>query len=388
MKRIGIMTFHRSINYGAFMQAYSLSKRIKKELPQAAVEIIDYTSRLMEENYKPRINISAIKHPVGFLAKKKQYDLFKNALGRLPLSEKSICSDGNTEEVLAAYENDYDVFVVGSDAVWNWCRRGFPNPYLMNFKKDVVKMSYAASAYGMDRSYVGEAEKNYFRESLKSFKFVGVRDQYTCDLVHEVCEENTPTFTCDPTVFLDLEDVYAEIGKAPEEFKEYIYKKLHISRDKKLIGVMGAPKDIIGKIKSQYGDKYILVNLYGVSRFTDKQLLDLTPFEWAAVFNLFEITVTSYFHGTLLSLRNHTPVINCDFTEFSKNNEGKICDVMKRMELLDCHFNDRQASNAMVAKLDEILNNRDEYVKAISHNMDELEKSSQAFFNQLGELIK
>ena len=41
-KRIGILTFHKSINNGAVMQAYSLSKKLQTEYPDYTVEIIDY----------------------------------------------------------------------------------------------------------------------------------------------------------------------------------------------------------------------------------------------------------------------------------------------------------------------------------------------------------
>ena len=40
MKRIGILTFHRAINYGACLQAYALKKYIKDQGNEC--DIIDY----------------------------------------------------------------------------------------------------------------------------------------------------------------------------------------------------------------------------------------------------------------------------------------------------------------------------------------------------------
>ena len=387
MKKIGIFTFHRSINYGAFMQAYSLSKKLKKCFTDAEVEIIDYTSKLMDDHYVPVINRSAIRCPQGYLLKKKQYKLFKAALDRLPLSEKKIFSDGQTKQVLATYENDYDVFVVGSDAVWNWCKRGFPNPYLLGFEKDVKKLSYAASAYGMDASYVKDEEQVYFSASLEKFSFIGVRDDYTASLVKNVSPSSNPEYTCDPTVFLDMNEVMNEIGLTKEEFKAKIYKKLGIGEDKKIIGMMGVPKELAQKLNSKFGSEYVLVNLYNYSRFVKKQLIDMNPFEWAAVFGLFELTVTSFFHGTLLSLRNCTPVINYDFSAFSQNNEGKICDVMRRLDLSDCHFKSKNDFDLIVKKVDEVLNERDAYSTKIAKNMEALSNSSDKFLEKLGECL-
>jgi len=388
MKKIGILTFHRSINYGAFMQAYSLSKKIKKQYPDTVVDIIDYTSKLMDDHYVPRINRSAIRNPQGYFLKKKQYKLFKDALDRLPLSEKKIFNDGQTEQVLKAYEDDYDVFVVGSDAVWNWCKRGFPNPYLLNFEKDVKKLSYAASAYGMDESFVKDEEKAYFSASLERFSFIGVRDNYTASLVKNVCPSALPEYTCDPTVLLDINDVYGEIGLSKEEFKAKIFKKLNISEDKKIIGMMGVPFELAEKIADRFGGEYVLVNLYNYSRFVKTQLLDIDPFEWAAVFGLFELTVTSFFHGTLLSLCNRTPVINYDFSDFSKKNEGKICDVMRRLDLSDCHFKSKADFDKIVKKAEDVLADRADYSAKIVANMNALASSSEKFFEKLGECLQ
>ena len=151
---------------------------------------------------------------------------------------------------------------------------------------------------------------------------------------------------------------------------------------------MGAPKEIVCKLKEKAGDEYVLVNLYKYVRFADKQLIDLTPFEWAAVFGLFEVTVTSYFHGTLLSLRNYTPVVNYDFNKFSQNNEGKICDVMRKMELSECHFKERKDYDDIVDRVFNVIEDRESYVLKIKKNVEKLSESSEAFFDKVGELLK
>ena len=51
MIRVGILTFHKSINYGAFMQSYSLAKRLEKDFANCQIEIIDYMTRRMHDNY-------------------------------------------------------------------------------------------------------------------------------------------------------------------------------------------------------------------------------------------------------------------------------------------------------------------------------------------------
>ena len=49
MKRIGILTFHRAINYGACLQAYALKKYIKDQGNEC--DIIDYHCPAIEDFY-------------------------------------------------------------------------------------------------------------------------------------------------------------------------------------------------------------------------------------------------------------------------------------------------------------------------------------------------
>ena len=40
--RIGLLTYHRSVNDGSIMQAWCLYQLLQRELPGARVEIVDY----------------------------------------------------------------------------------------------------------------------------------------------------------------------------------------------------------------------------------------------------------------------------------------------------------------------------------------------------------
>lgn len=49
--KIGILTFHRALNYGAVLQAYALSRHINKK-SGCSCEIIDYICPKIEKDYK------------------------------------------------------------------------------------------------------------------------------------------------------------------------------------------------------------------------------------------------------------------------------------------------------------------------------------------------
>ncbi len=386
MKKIGILTFHRSINYGAYVQCLSLSHFLAEKYPDCKVEVIDYESKFMRDNYVPKISLSYIRHPLIFKAKKKQYKCFKDALRFLPLSNKYFAFDGTDEKLGQYVSENYDIVVVGSDAVFNWLKRGFPNPYILPFK-DVKKLSYAASAYGMPLEKISDSTMAAFGEYLKDFSFVGVRDDYTSDLIRRAEAQTEPVFTCDPTVFLDIEYVLMLLGHTKESFKEYIYKKFKLPKDKKLVGVMESNSDALKAIKSKYGEELFFVGFYSYTKGVDKFIADISPLEWALLFGLFEFTITNYFHGTLLSLRNNTPVLSFDRTSFSKTNEGKIHDVMRRMDLLDCLFEGQYTIESVVDQADKIMKTCGEYKKKIAENIDSLKDSKATFERYMEELL-
>lgn len=387
MKRIGILTFHRSINYGAYMQCLSLSHLITQRFPECKVEVIDYESKIMHDIYVPKFNLACIKHPKLYPTTKKKYSAFKSSLKYLPLSDKYFCFDGIDKQFEKYITDNYDVVIVGSDAVWNWVKRGFPNHYLLGLDGDIKKLSYAASAYGMEPKYVGEKEKEYFADSLKNFTFIGYRDDYTKDLVKSVYEDAQPQFTCDPTVFLDCDYVLSLLGHTKDSFKKHIYNKYNIPQDKTVIGVMETSDALVKELKKKYGKSAYIICVYNYLPSADKFISDLNPLEWSQIFSIFDITVTNFFHGTLLSLRNNTPLVCIDRTSFSKTNEGKIHDVLRRMNLLDCYFTGENALGEIAEKTESVLKHKKEYKEKIAQGIDTLGESKENFIKALKEVI-
>lgn len=387
MKRIGIITFHRSINYGAYMQCLSLSHFLSKKFPDCKVDVIDYESEKMRNIYISKFSLVYIKHPIIYRLNKKMYAEFKSSLKFLPLSERYFCSDGIDSELESYILENYDVIIVGSDAVWNWVKRGFPNPYLLNFGKNIKKLSYAASAYGMEMNYIGESEAEYLNNSFKDFYFIGYRDDYTRSIVNKVCPEAEPQFTCDPTCFLDLDYVLELLGHTKETFKDYIYKKYNIPKNKIIIGAMETTNTVVKAIKEKYKNECYVICLYNYLKSADKFIAGISPLEWSLMFSLFDVTVTNYFHGTLLSLKNNTPIISIDRTGFSKKYEGKIHDVLRRMDLLDCFFDGYSDTDDIVSKFDYVLKNKDKYKEKIKTNLEILSKTNIDFENALKEVL-
>lgn len=384
--RIGILTFHRSINYGAYMQCLALSREIQKRYPEDTVEVVDYSSAIMEKNYRVKFNKGMIKRPMEFFHRIKRKKVFRASLKYLPLSDKQIIED-TCENAFKYIKEKYDVIVVGSDAVWNWIKRGFPNPYLLDMGDcKTLKFSYAASAFGMGMEHVTEQRRESFGNSLRGFEFIGVRDDYTRELVQHCAPGVDVSFTCDPTAFLDLDYVLSLLGMTKEEYKAKIYKKYKIPENKRLICTMGTTNALVKRLKAKYGQTHTVLSVFSNTGAEDIYLADLNPLEWSLLFGLCDITLTNFFHGTLLSIRNSTPVISIDHTKFGSEYKGKMQDVLERMDMADCFFTlDKARSDewgSVLDKADELLNEKN-VRERVNANREKLAASNEVFFEAL-----
>ncbi len=347
MNRIGILTFHRAINNGAVIQCYSLSKRIKKDFPNSEVEVIDYNLPKEEESYSASLKNyyrdssfkgfvfrtgSFMKDPLKLYRINKRNNVFRSVLEYLPLSPDTIL-DNDFNSVFQYINERYDVLIVGSDAVWNFVSRGYPNAYLPDSFISIPKLSYAASCYGMDYLEIGDEDKAKIKDSLNDFSFIGVRDNATENFVEWSGCIHSANHTCDPTAFLDVNCLPVDEALLKEKLE-----KKGFSFERPSIGLMGN-KQMFKMVKQLYGNDYQIVSLYNYIKGADVQLYDINPYEWAYVFRFFKFTITTYFHGTMLSLRNGVPVICCALnTEFAKKHVPKTLDLLSRLNFESWYF--------------------------------------------------
>ena len=346
--KIGILTFHKSINNGAVIQCYALSKKLKQEFPEATVEVIDYHMPKVENSYvltlkkymsgvglgiKCKRLVNLCRNPLYLKRLRQRKEAFESVAEMLPLSKEKIVSD-KTDELFDYMNNNYDVVIAGSDAIWNYKTRGFPNPYFLDDSIKCKKFSYAASCYGMSYEKIPDEQCQKIKQILDSYCFLGTRDDESEKFVGFVGSNTEVLHTCDPTVTLDVNDLPIDVEVLNQKLKK---KGFDFKRD--TIGVMGSDA-MCNMLRKMFGKKYQIVALYNPLKKADVNLCDLTPYEWAYVFRLFKLTVTTFFHGTLLSLRNGTPVISVALhTEYSKAHTTKVEDFLKRIDKQDFYFN-------------------------------------------------
>ena len=172
--KIGILTFHRTNNYGASLQAYALCKYLCDNNIEA--EVIDYQNSKMEDDYAKAYAI-----PEGLKAKLRYYLFFR----RSQFSRKKAFTDFNTLMKLSddkytelsdmeVVARNYDYVFVGSDQVWNYNITNNDWNFYLSFVPPCKRVAYAASI-GLDR--LDNEHKEKIRALLANYSNIGVREQ-------------------------------------------------------------------------------------------------------------------------------------------------------------------------------------------------------------------
>lgn len=404
MKKIGILTYHKSNNYGAFMQCYSLSTKLKALFPNESVEVVDYLSREVYSLYHPSIKnyVYMIFHALTLrrkLSYTKNFFLylkqsitkhspdvnstyFDEAQRLLPLSEKQLITD-NYKEVVDYLNNNYDILIVGSDAVWNWQIRPFPNVYFLGLNIKTKKLSYAASSYGQPYRLLSAKINTEIKSGWDTFDYIGVRDTSTENFVSSLTSKIKPVHNCDPTVFLDMNNIPVNRKQILEKLKKAGY-----IQGKKTIGIM-ARTWLARFVREQLGNEYQIVSVFKRSEYADVNLMDINPFEWAACFSFFDLTITHYFHGNLLSLKNGTPTIVFEQkTSYNQQYDSKIRDFMARINLLEnCYYIDDLSDDFSLKDTISQIFSMGDYREVLSTNLSKEAESIQGFIQSLTRII-
>ena len=289
-KRIGILTFHRALNYGAVFQTYALQTTLQKLGAEA--NVIDYRAPFNEKRFRRkkmreclsvRELYSIIFRNSYMLSSREPFEAFNR---KISMSE--IC---NTQDELKKICSKYDKIISGSDQVWNIaCTDGDDSYFLPFLNNSSQKTSYAASI-GYER--LPEQFVEQYKSWISGFSAISVREKSAVDIVETLTGQKAE-YVVDPTLLLEKSDwlKIADISKVPEEPFVLLYL---MSEDKKLIHFA---KKLAKKKKCRL--LYIndrLFPLLGVNN-----LRGVTPEQWLGLFAKADYIVTNSFHGTVFSI--------------------------------------------------------------------------------------
>jgi len=294
MKKVGMITlYYNNINYGGLLQAYALTRYICSlgfDAEQISTDFISGDdSKLL---YCGNGIKSLIKKPVKTLIYKLNRGNFRIRRSAFKTFEKSIPHSNvvyNQHNIEDACK-EYDIFVTGSDQVWNmtW----YQPAYFLSFVKNKTKISYAASMPGE----LNTRQKELVADHLSGFTAISVREQSMVDIIGALSHQDVFQ-AVDPTLLLGRKEwdeiLDDRVVNEPYLFCYFLSSTLEIKQKtrefskKKKIKIVTFPH--VGGIN--------IADCF----FGDIRLYDVSPSRFLALIRHADYVMTDSFHAAVFS---------------------------------------------------------------------------------------
>lgn len=334
--KIGLLTFHREINYGANLQAYALQQFLLDN--GFDCEIIDYipNSQIDHRSWKRKLLHLAktilISKARKLEKKKKLFVSFQNKY--YILSHEKYFGD---HDILNS-KLKYEVIISGSDQILNLTLSNNSFAYYLPFEKK-YKISYASS---FGREVICDLEKWSILKYLSAFDHLSFREKSGFEIVKSLIKLNEENIVLDPVFLLEKEKWILMSKKQCEKKYILIYameKSLWLERtidnvlrkkpDHKIIFINGSSQNI--EIKKKHTNKASIDPVDFVTLFANADTIITNSFHGLAFSIIFKKEVYCCSHSTrnirlanLLSLvKNSEKIINEHTEDFEPIEGGR-----------------------------------------------------------------
>jgi len=284
-QRVGVLTFHRCINYGSYWQARALVEGLRQRGHDA--ELLDHrddrvTAAEWRCAFQPTLPKRSPRSDLPLYAAKARR--FLDAFDQLPESPPFPLESSDDL-------HGYDAIVVGSDEVWNLAHPWYGGKELFYGRGlgSARLVSYAAS-FGNYSCHWGISDD--LADRLKAFDSLSVRDQNSYWLVQGSTHRD-PAMVLDPVLqWPEVSDVRALARERP-----YILLYGH-----------GFPDWYVRAVRTAADDQGCqLISIGYRNDAADEQCLDAGPLEFAAAMSGASAVATNFFHGSVFALRHDKP---------------------------------------------------------------------------------
>lgn len=350
--KVGIITICKCNNYGAELQATATQKMLERLGYES--EIIDYCY-YKTWNFK-NTNMSHPLVPMGMKGRLMCWLKYRLVNALLTLFLPLIDSEARRRnERFDAFHKDntrmsrkymsmddlysnvpkYDVYMTGSDQVWNPAASSSIEPYFLTFAPEGGKKVSYASSFG-----VSSIDKNLhgsFGNWLSCYESIAVREDSGRELVKSLSGKDAE-WVIDPTLLLNKEQWMM------------IAKKYESMPDRYVIIYQLSDSDAIETLALRIGKEKgipvyrICKRAYGVRKTHGiRNILDAGPAEFVSLVAGAEYVVTNSFHGTAFAVNFGVPFFTV-VSAAKKNNSRMesllgLVGLTDRMIMDDCVIN-------------------------------------------------
>lgn len=305
MRKVGIVTWYWG-NYGSILQAYALQRTVNGLGYHC--EIINHhvtESRGKQIKYR-------IKHN-GILNTTKYY--ISQGISKLlipknkEINKRCATLDGFVNEKLklsarmynnSDYKqcNGYDIYISGSDQIWNPEHTFLSEFYWLNFAEPTSNRIAYAPSIGNPKLF--DDDKEIIRKYLKRFSAISVREALGAELLNEILGGKKVITISDPSMLVTVDEWSAVL---PENTITSPYLFAYILRD------TNEQREFIKKTARAMGLKLVvypaLEQKFCVNSWGDVNIFDDNPFDFLMRIRDAEIVITDSFHCSVFSLMFH-----------------------------------------------------------------------------------
>lgn len=292
LKKIGILTYHDTTNFGAVLQAFALQRKIENMGYNS--EIIDYKCSAITDRYKiiPIYKSKNIKQLIKSLLTNNHKRKLKVDFNNFNDKYQKISNISYDKSTIKKSEEKYDMIISGSDQVWNLELSGNDTSYMLDFIKDKKKKGTYAVSFG----YKAVPSKYYekTKKYINKFNKLLVREQQGKEIIKEMLRKNADV-VLDPTLLFDKEEWINLLN---------IQKKT-IKNDYILLYIIAPNKSIIKftkKLAKKKNCKIIYINDSYKKIFGMRNIWHCTPKEFLEYIYNAKYIVTTSFHGVAFSI--------------------------------------------------------------------------------------
>lgn len=310
--KIGIITILKVNNYGAELQAYA-TQAFLKALGHDA-EIIDYlfykhphhkrtalSSPLFRFNAKKRVaenlypligKIKSLTNRAKAKERERKFESFHEAHTSLSRTYRSL------DELYGA-DFDYDIFLTGSDQVWNPGIYSSIAPYFLDFAPDGKRRIAYASSFGV--SAIPQNCIDRYKTYLQKYSAIGVREKDAVEIVNSISGQQAQ-WVLDPTLLLTADDWRKVAGATdlPSDDFVLVYELTPCSYIMELSRFIARKRNL----------KIVRICKDASPVEKDTSILNITdagPAEFLFLFDKASFVVTNSFHGTAFSINFNKP---------------------------------------------------------------------------------
>lgn len=319
--KIGIVTYAKCDNYGAELQAYALQWKLNQMGYDA--ELIDLEKKEKDLASNKASIIPAIRNRFKVYGWKALWEIMKlcfDVLQRkisakenetnqeekhklfIEFFEKNIRHSAKhytLEEIRTTKDLDYDVYIAGSDQIWNYMHTDYLDVYFLEFAKKfhAKRISYAAS---VSAASIPTSYKEEYKRLIPNIQYLSVRELQGAKTIEQLSGRKAEV-VLDPTLLITKEEWSKNIARNPLKGQKYV-----------LVYTLSGSKYITRlceSIANRLGCKVVnmKINFRKDKNGRMDSLFDLGPAEWVGLISGAEYVVTDSFHGTAFSINYNKP---------------------------------------------------------------------------------